>query len=83
MAELSPDRIIETGLAFWPSKVLLSALEIDLFSELGKQPGNLNEVSQRVGLHMRGAEDFLDSLVALGFLDRVDGVYHNLSLIHI
>ena len=77
MSELSPDRIIETGLAFWTSKVLLSALELDLFSELGQQPGNLNEISQRVGLHARGAKDFLDSLVALRFLDRIDGVYHN------
>jgi hypothetical protein len=32
---LSPARIMEVGMAFWPAKVLLSALELGLFSELG------------------------------------------------
>lgn len=79
MTEPSPERIIETGLAFWSSKVLLSALEIDLFTELAQQPGNLQEISQRLGLHSRGTEDFLDALVALGFLERVEDVYCNTS----
>jgi hypothetical protein len=29
---LSPSRIMEVGMGFWPSKVLLSALELELFS---------------------------------------------------
>jgi len=75
--ELSPDRILQTGLAFWASKTLLSAVEIGLFTELAKQPGDLESLRDRLGLHPRSARDFLDALVALGFLERVDGVYRN------
>jgi hypothetical protein len=30
-----------------------------------------------LGLHPRSAQDFFDALVALGFLNRIDGKYHN------
>lgn len=36
-APVSPSRIMEVGMAFWPSKVLLSAIELRLFSELGSR----------------------------------------------
>ena len=35
MTTASPARIMEVGMAFWPAKVLLSAIELRLFSELG------------------------------------------------
>ena len=73
----SPDRILQTGLAFWSSKVLLSAVEMEVFTELAKHPGDLATLQGRLGLHPRAARDFLDSLVALGFLQRTDGVYRN------
>jgi hypothetical protein len=50
---------------------------MNLFTELAKHPGNLDDVQGRLGLHPRGARDFLDALVALGFLQRVDGIYQN------
>jgi DNA-binding IclR family transcriptional regulator len=34
-------------------------------------------LSGRLGLHPRAARDFLDALVALGFLTRDDGCYGN------
>lgn len=73
----SPDRILQTGLAFWSSKTLLSAVEMELFTDLAKHPGDLESVQGRMGMHPRGARDFLDALVALGFLLREDGVYRN------
>lgn len=73
----SPDQILQTGLAFWPAKTLLCAIEMELFTELAKHPGDLATVQGRLGLHPRGARDFLDALVALGFLQRTDGVYQN------
>ena len=75
--ELSPERIMQTGMAFWASKTLLSAVEMELFTELAKHPGDIASVQGRMGLHARAARDFLDALVALGFLQRIDGVYHN------
>lgn len=74
-----PSKILETGMAFWASKTLLSAVEIGLFTELAKHPEPLDAVSARLGLHPRGARDFLDTLVSLGFLQRDDetGTYSN------
>lgn len=75
--EIFPDRILQTGLAFWASKTLLSAVEIGIFTDLARHPGDLETVRGRMGLHPRSARDFLDALTALGFLQRVDGIYQN------
>jgi len=76
-AHPSPDRIMQTGLAFWASKTLLSAIEIGVFTELSRGPEAFDPLSGRLGLHPRAARDFLDALVALGFLTRDDGRYAN------
>ena len=68
---------MQTGLAFWASKTLLSAVEMEIFTELAKHPEDLGTLTGRLGLHPRGARDFFDALVALGFLERHDGVYSN------
>jgi hypothetical protein len=68
--QLDPSRIIETATAFWASKVLLTAVELDLFSTLGDGSMTASELGERLGLHPRGTYDFFDALVALRFLDR-------------
>jgi hypothetical protein len=73
----SPESILQVGLGFWPSKVLLSAVEMELFTDLAKGPQSLESIQGRLGLHPRSARDFLDSLVALGFLLRAGGRYSN------
>lgn len=73
----TPEKILQTGLAFWPSKILLSAIELGVFTELARGPESLESLTARIGLHDRGARDFLDALVALGFLSRTEGRYAN------
>ena len=74
----TPESILQVGLGFWPSKVLLSAVEMELFTDLAKGPQSLESASRgRHGLHPRSARDFLDALVALGFLQRAHGEYSN------
>jgi hypothetical protein len=73
----SPDQILQIGLGFWASKTLLSAVEMEVFTELAKHPEDLATLSGRIGLHPRSAHDFLDALVALGFLARHNGIYSN------
>lgn len=73
----SPDAILQTGLAFWSSKVLLSAIEIGVFTELASGAVPFDALSARLGLHPRAACDFLDGLVALGFLQRTTEGYAN------
>lgn len=74
---LTPEKILQTGLAFWPAKTLLSAIEIGLFSELARGPEPYDAIVGRLGLHPRSARDFLDTLVALGFLERTGDRYAN------
>ncbi len=73
----NPDKILQTGLAFWASKTLLSAIEMGLFTELARGPERFDSIRERLGLHARSARDFLDALVALGFLERNGDRYAN------
>jgi len=75
--QLTPDRIMQTGLAFWPSKTLLSAIELGVFTELARGPEGFASLSGRLGLHPRSARDFFDALVATGFLERDGDTYRN------
>ena len=74
---LNPERILQTGLGFWAAKTLLSAIELGLFTELAAGARSAESLGASLKLHPRGALDFLDALVALGFLERSDGVYSN------
>jgi hypothetical protein len=69
-ATLSPARIMEVGMAFWPAKVLLSAIELQVFTALGARSLTAEELQNDLGLHPRATSDFLDTLVALRFLER-------------
>ena len=73
----TPEKIMQVGLNFWASKTLLSAVEMEVFTELAKHSEDLQTLQGRLGLHPRSARDFMDALVALGFLQRVDGKYQN------
>jgi precorrin-6B methylase 2 len=75
--EVTPEKILQTGLAFWPAKALLSAIEIGVFTELAHGPQSVSALTDRFGLHPRSARDFFDTLVALGFLTRDAGTYAN------
>jgi O-methyltransferase domain/Dimerisation domain len=76
-ADVSPEQILQIGLGFWASKTLLSAVEMGVFTELAKGPEEFERLSGRLGLHPRSSQDFLDALVALGFLQRSKGTYAN------
>src|SRR5256885_454214 len=73
----TPDHILQIGFSFWACKTLLSAVELELFTELAKHPLERAELQGRLGLHPRSARDFFDALVATGFLERDGDVYRN------
>src|SRR3712207_7404150 len=65
---------MQVGLGFWASKTLLSAVELGVFTELAAAgPAAGEEVGERLGLHPRGARDFLDALVSMRVLERDEG----------
>src|ERR1700693_2582783 len=63
-APLSPEHIMQVGLGFWASKTLLSAIEMELFTQLANHPQDLETLRGRVGLHPRSAPDFPAAVVA-------------------
>ncbi|PTR14725.1 methyltransferase family protein [Nitrosospira sp. Nsp2] len=65
-----PSRILEVGFGFWGSKVLLTAVELELFTILGDEAMTGIALGKALNLHPRGIWDFFDALVALGFLNR-------------
>ena len=70
---VTPEAIMQLGLAFMGSKTLLSAAELGLFGVLSEAgPLGLEELRERLGLHPRSARDFFDALVALRMLERDD-----------
>jgi hypothetical protein len=70
METLSAARLMEVGMAFWPAKVLLSALEVGLFTKLGANAMTGRELQLALNLHPRANPDFFDTLLALKFLER-------------
>jgi precorrin-6B methylase 2 len=72
------ERLYNIGSAYRRAKVLLSAIELDLFSMLAKGPLDAAVLAGQLGIDRRGARDFFDALVALGLLNRIsDGRYQN------
>ena len=69
---LNPSGIMQIGLGFWPSKVLLTAVSAGLFTHLAKQPLSRKEIKALLNWNCmdRHASDFLDTLFALKFLKR-------------
>ncbi|MGH9869081.1 MAG: methyltransferase [Candidatus Polarisedimenticolia bacterium] len=65
-----PSAILQTAFAFWSSKVLLTAVEMDVFTRLGRERLTGEELGAQLGMHPRGISDFFDALVAMRFLER-------------
>jgi hypothetical protein len=77
----SPTRILEVGSSFWACRVLLTAVECELFTLLGEGPATALDLNRKLGFQPRPLYDFLDALLSLGFLERdgdgAQGRYRN------
>lgn len=67
---LTPERIIQVGMGFWPAKTLLTAVKIGVFTTLSDKAMTGEQLRVATGLAPRSTPDFFDTLVALGILDR-------------
>ena len=68
--KVDPSNIMQVGMGFWASKTLLAAVKLELFTQLAGRSQSGAEIKHQLGLHIRSLYDFLDALVALGFLQR-------------
>src|SRR5712691_13127148 len=63
--------------SYWQSKILLTALRLDLFTVLADQALSATALADRLGAAERGLTVVLDALVALGLLIKQDHHYAN------
>ncbi len=68
--QVTPSKIMQIGMGFWASKTLLTAVNMELFTHLANGELSGQEIQNKLGLNERSLFDFLDTLVALGFLQR-------------
>ena len=72
----SPEAIMKMGTGFWPSKLLLTAVQFQLFTRLAEKKNmSAPEIKSILGFKCteRHVYDFLDTLTTFGFLQR-DGL---------
>lgn len=70
--EPTPDKIMQIGMGFWPSKALLTAVKLNLFTFLGEGPKTGAQIKEQLKLEttQRHVYDLLDVLVSLDLLKR-------------
>ncbi|GGO82153.1 methyltransferase [Nonomuraea cavernae] len=73
----TPADIFRLGSMYAMSKVVLTAVELDLFTALQDADATAEEVCERLGLHPRATRQWLDTLVVTGLLRRENGRYGN------
>ncbi|MEN6606155.1 MAG: methyltransferase [Bryobacteraceae bacterium] len=71
-----PDSLAITLRAFQESRILLTAIELDLFTAVG-EGARAADVAGRIGTNPRATEMLMNALVAVGALTKKDGVFHN------
>ena len=67
--ELSLAEIFQLGY-YWETKILLTAVKLDLFSAVDPKPRTAGETAQRIGADARTLELLMNALVATGVLTK-------------
>jgi (2Fe-2S) ferredoxin/SAM-dependent methyltransferase len=76
MAGILPDEINEMIRGFMPSRVVLTALDLDVFTLVGSG-ASAEEVARRKGTDARATEILLNALVSLKLLEKRDNTFMN------
>ncbi len=71
-----PEEFLRTLRAWQESRILLSAIELDVFSAVG-DGATAPEVARRLGLDGRGTDILLHAVASLGLLEKRDGTFRN------
>jgi SAM-dependent methyltransferase len=71
-----PDDLAQALRAFQESRVLLSAVELDVFTAVGSG-ASAAEVAAKIGGRPRATEMLMNALTAMGALTKQQGVFHN------
>jgi (2Fe-2S) ferredoxin/ubiquinone/menaquinone biosynthesis C-methylase UbiE len=75
-AGVLPDDLNDMIRGFMPSRAILTALELDVFTAVGKG-GTAQQIAAKIQAAVRAIEMLLNVLVSLKLLEKHDGVYTN------
>ncbi len=75
-AGILPDELNSLIRAFMPSRAVLTALELDVFSAI-REGASAETVARKIGADSRATEMLLNVLVGLGLLEKKDGTFFN------
>lgn len=75
-AGVVPDDLVETVRGFWASRILLTAIELDIFNAVG-DGNSAGDVAQRAGTDANATATLLHALVSMGLLSQQNGNFHN------
>jgi ubiquinone/menaquinone biosynthesis C-methylase UbiE len=73
--ELNPEKIFQTCFAFAPSRILLTGVDLEVFTHIANGHNTSKEIAKRANADRRGMEILLNSLTALEFLTKSNGIY--------
>jgi 2-polyprenyl-3-methyl-5-hydroxy-6-metoxy-1,4-benzoquinol methylase len=76
----TPDDIRELANAFRESRVLLSAVELKVFTILDKHMMTSSEVSEKIKTDARATDRLMNALCGMGLLKKVKGKFYNSDL---
>jgi (2Fe-2S) ferredoxin/ubiquinone/menaquinone biosynthesis C-methylase UbiE len=78
-AGVLPDEVSELIRGFMPSRAVLTALELDAFTAVGKG-GTAQQIAAKIQAAVRGTEMLLNALVSLKLLEKREDVYSNTAV---
>jgi len=76
--ELSLAEIFQLGY-YWETKILLTAVRLDVFSALDGKPKTVRDIAARIGAHEPTLSLLLNALVAMRLLSKEGEAYGNSS----
>jgi len=67
---MKPETVIGLSRKFMESRILLTAVELDIFSLVLKRPMSAQEIADEIQVTLRGIIILLDALVPMGLLEK-------------
>ena len=85
MSDRSKEKLEKIAMAFMPARVMLTAVELDIFTTLSSRELTAEELAREAGTHPPSTERLLNALTAIGILRKRKGRFRNTeaSLLHL
>ncbi|TAK09850.1 MAG: methyltransferase [Candidatus Manganitrophaceae bacterium] len=74
------EELLQTADAFTDSRTLIAAVEVDLFTHLGKKPATAKEIARKADASPEGIEFLLNALTGMGLLTKSADRFRNTPL---